>query len=313
MPVSNSKTRVLVLAGGPDAERPVSITSARFVAEALRANPGFDVIPLTIDRMTPSELRGVGADVIVPVLHGGWGEGGPLQDILEADGRPFVFSGARASRLAMDKIATKMVALTCGIPTPTSHVLDLRDGVCPLPFPVIVKPIHEGSTVGLHVVRSQEDWTRAVEMIRSEASPRSYMVEPMVTGVGGGRARELTVGVLDGRALPIIEITPASGLYDYEAKYHRDDTIYTLDPQLPPGVADTIKHHAEVLSERIGARHVARADFMLDASGTAWLLEVNTIPGFTDHSLVPKAARHSGIPMPELCTRLVRMALRDHA
>jgi D-alanine-D-alanine ligase len=320
MPATSDKTRVLVLAGGPDAERQVSITSAGSVARALRANPVFEVQLVTIERLTAAELRAIAADVVVPVLHGGWGEGGPLQDILEADGRPFVFSGARASRLAMDKIATKMAALACGIATPASHVLDLRDGVCPLPFPVIVKPIHEGSTVGLHVVRTEADWRRAIETIRSEnrndaqgAAARSYMIEPMVTGAGGGRARELTVGVLDAKALPIIEITPASGLYDYEAKYHRDDTVYTLDPELPPGVAETITQQAEVLTRRIGARHVARADFMLDGSGTAWLLEINTIPGFTDHSLVPKAARHAGIDMPELCARLVRMALRDRA
>lgn len=308
-------TRVLVLSGGPDAERPVSITSAKFVADALRANASFEVSTLCIDRMTGAELAAAPADVIVPVLHGSWGEGGPLQELLEADGRPFVFSGSRASRLAMDKIATKMMALTIGIPTPPSHVLDLRDGACPLPLPVIVKPIHEGSTVGLHVVRTGEQWAQAVKTIREEQAggkqARSYMIEPMITGSGGGPARELTVGVLDGTALPIIEIMPASGLYDYEAKYHRNDTVYTLDPKLPPGVGETISRQAETLTRQIGARHVARADFMLDGSNTAWLLEINTIPGFTDHSLVPKAARHLGIGMPELCTRLVEMAMRD--
>lgn len=316
--MASTPIRVLVLSGGPDAERQVSISSAHFVAEALRATREFEVTALCVERITPEELRRISADVIVPVLHGGWGEGGPLQDILEADGRPFVFSGARASRLAMDKMASKMAALECGIPTPASHVLDLRDGACPLEFPVVVKPIHEGSTVGLHVVRDEEDWRRAMEQVRAEVaeagrSVRSYMVERMIAGARGGPARELTVGVLDGRALPIIEITPASGLYDYEAKYHRNDTVYTLDPELPAGVGDAVRESAERLAARIGARHVARADFMLDEAGTAWFLEINTIPGFTDHSLVPKAARHMGIEMPELCARLVRMALRDHA
>lgn len=309
-----TRTRILVLAGGPDAERQVSITSATAVAEALRSRPDFDVNLVTIDRATPEQIRALAADVIFPVLHGGWGEGGPLQDILEADGRPFVFSKARASRLAMDKIATKMAALAIGVPTPLAYILDRRDAVCPLPLPVIVKPIHEGSTVGLHVVRTPDDWARAMQTIRNEqAADRAYMIEPMITGAGGGRARELTVGVLDGRALPIIEITPASGLYDYEAKYHRNDTVYTLDPHLPPGVGETVSRHAEALFKRIGARHVARADFMLDASGAPWLLEINTIPGFTDHSLVPKAARHDGLDMPTLCANLVTLALRDRA
>src|SRR5262245_21129348 len=246
MPPTERKIRVLVLAGGPDAERQVSLTSAKFVAEALRTTPRFDVSTLTIDRLSGAELRAAPADVIVPVLHGGWGEGGPLQDILEADGRACVFSRARASRWAMDKIATKMAAAQVGIPTPAAYLLDRRDDVCPLPYPVIVKPVHEGSTVGLHVVRDDTGWRRALETIRAETSGgegartpagvalRSYMIEPMITGAGGGRARELTVGLLDNSALPIIEIVPASGLYDYEAKYHRDDTQYILDPQLPP-------------------------------------------------------------------------------
>jgi D-alanine-D-alanine ligase len=310
----STPTRILVLAGGPDAERQVSLTSAKYVAEALRSRPAFAVELLTIERVTPAELRAKAADVVFPVLHGGWGEGGPLQDILEADGRPFVFSNARASRLAMDKIATKMAALAIGVPTPVAHILDTRDGACPVAFPVIVKPIHEGSTVGLHVVRDQQAWNAALATIRTEASTtRSYMVEPMVTGANGGRARELTVGVLDGKALPIIEITPASGLYDYEAKYHRNDTVYTLDPKLPPGLAEGVSRHAEALFKAIGCRHVARADFMLDADSRPWLLEINTIPGFTDHSLVPKAARHAGLDMPELCARLVAMAQRDRA
>ena len=206
-----------------------------------------------------------------------------------------------------------MAALSIGIPTPAAHILDLRDPVSPLPFPVIIKPIHEGSTVGLHVVRDRAQWDAAIRTIQAEPASlhRAYMIEPMITTPTG--PRELTVGVLDGRALPIIEITPASGLYDYEAKYTRNDTLYTLDPHLPPGLAEIISQHAEALFRRIGARHVARADFMLEASGTPWLLEINTIPGFTDHSLVPKAAAHAGIGMPELCARLVRMAQRDHA
>src|SRR5262249_4556110 len=154
-----------------------------------------------------------------------------------------------------------------GIPTPISHILDTRDDVCPLPFPVIVKPIHEGSTVGLHVVRNQSDWTAALEQIRRSQRPtdalRVYMIEPMITGPNAGRARQLTAALPDTKPLPIIGTPPASGLYDYEAKYHRDDTVYTLDPGLPPGVADTVKRHAEILAERIGTRHVARADFML--------------------------------------------------
>lgn len=310
---------VVVLGGGPDAERQVSLTSAKFVAEALRTSGEFRVTSLTIDRLSASDVRAIDADVFFPVLHGLWGEGGPLQELLEADGRPFVFSGSRASRLAMDKVATKFAALAAGVPTTPAHVLDLRDASCPLPFPVIIKPVHEGSTIGLYVVNTQEDWAGARRAILDDdaarqvsGSPaRSYMIEPKIGGTA--RARELTVGILDGHALPIIEIIPADGLYDYEAKYTRNDTQYLLDPPLPAGVAEQVKRYSETLGKAIGVRHVARADFMLDQAGNPWLLEINTIPGFTDHSLVPKAAAHAGIPMPELCARLVGMARRDAA
>ena len=312
---TKSQTTVLVLGGGPDAEREVSLTSARFVGDALERSGRFNVVRQTIGTLSGEDLARLEADVIFPVLHGGWGEGGQLQDLLERDGRPFVGSGASAARAAMDKIATKMVALRESIPTPTAHILDLRDPSSPLPFPVIIKPVHEGSTIGLYVVDNLQQWQQARERIGQElasaaaGSPgasRSYMVEPKIKG------RELTVGVIDRDPLPIIEIAAAIGLYDYEAKYHRNDTRYTLDPSLPTGVADRIKRDSCRLAAAMGIRHLARADYMLDSDGTAWLLEINTIPGFTDHSLVPMAARHAGMAMPDLCAKLVELALRDH-
>jgi D-alanine-D-alanine ligase len=216
----------------------------------------------------------------------------------------------------MDKIATKFTAQKLGIPTPRAHLLDARDVVCPLAFPVVVKPVHEGSTVGLFVCRDAEEWGRARRTIEEGllgSETRSYMIEPCIRGAGGGKARELTVGILDGNALPVIEIRPAGGLYDYEAKYTREDTQYVVDPDLPRGVDRRIKEHTEALTLEMGIRHVARADYMLDDAGTAWFLEINTLPGFTDHSLVPKAARKMGLEMPALCERLVEMAVRDSA
>lgn len=305
---------VLVLGGGPDAERDVSLNSARAIGEALAA-AGHRVERRTIERITADDLARMPGDVIFPALHGGWGEGGPLQDILESDGRPFVGSASLAARCAMDKIATKMVALQLGIPTPAAHILDWRDSVCPMELPAVIKPVHEGSTIGLYLCRTPQDWTDARAAIAEEAAQgelRSYMIEPMIGAASGGRGRELTIGLLDGRALPIIEIIPADGLYDYEAKYTRDDTTYLVDPELPGGVADRVKEQTARIARALGVRHIARTDFMLDSSGTAWFLEINTMPGFTDHSLVPKAARKLGLEMPELCATLVRLAVRDH-
>ncbi len=309
---SLSSLRVLVLGGGPDGEREVSIKSSTGIAEALRASGRFDVELRIIDTLTAADLAAIPADLIFPYLHGPWGEGGPLQDIIEQDGRPFVGSNARASRAAMDKIASKAAALELGIPTAPVWILNPRDPVCPTRLPVIVKPIHEGSTIGLHVCTSRAQYAAAVDAILSEQRSgliRSYMVEPKI---GGDRpARELTVGVIDGEPLPIIEIRPKDGLYDYEAKYTRDDTQYIVDPDLPEALKKKLGKQTCRVFKALGCRHIARADFLLDADGVAWFLEINTTPGFTDHSLVPKAARHAGLDMPQLCARLVDVALRD--
>ncbi|MBL8763094.1 MAG: D-alanine--D-alanine ligase [Phycisphaerae bacterium] len=312
MNASADRPHVLVLGGGPDAEREVSLKSARAIADALESTGRFGVTFAPIHRVIQAELSAMPGTVIFPYLHGAWGEGGPLQDLLEADGRPFVGSGACASRQAMDKVASKAAALRLGIATPMFHVFDPRDPACPIPYPVILKPVHEGSTVGLFVCTCDLEWRAAREVIAADARRgvhRAYLIEPRV---GGGRGRELTVGIIDRRALPIIEITPAEGLYDYEAKYNRDDTRYTLDPSLPAGLADRMKAESLRLFAAMGCRHIARVDFMLDpVSGQAHFLEINTTPGFTDHSLVPKAARHAGQDMPALCAELVGLALRD--
>lgn len=316
----STRSSVLVLGGGPDAEREVSIKSATGIAEALRAHGQHEVRLEIIDRLDAEQLKALPGEVIFPYLHGPWGEGGPLQDLLERDGRPYVGSNARASRWAMDKIATKAAALDLGIPTPPVWVLNPRDPVCPTKLPVVIKPVHEGSTIGLHICTSHAQFAAAVETIRAEQqsaasgqSPvRTYMIEPKV---GGDRqARELTVGLIDGEPLPVIEIRPKDGLYDYEAKYNRDDTQYLVGERIPD-LSETIVRKVSKATARIakalGLRHIARADFMLDADGTAWFLEINTTPGFTDHSLVPKASAHAGVPMPELCAKLVAMAVRD--
>lgn len=314
---------VLVLGGGPDSEREVSLKSAHFIAEALRA-AGHTVHNQTIDRVSIDQLQALPGEVIFPALHGGWGEGGPLQDILEADGRPFVGSMSHAARWAMDKIATKFTARAIGIPTTEVRLLDLRDTVCPMPFPVILKPVHDGSTVGLFVCSNDADWALArakIDQARytGDGAERVYMIEPCVQRPGGKKARELTVGLIDGKALPVIEIVPADGLYDYEAKYTRNDTQYLVQPALPSGMTERIQRATEEIARAMGIRHLARADFMLDGdnaqsspSPQAWFLEINTLPGFTDHSLVPKSARQIGVAMPELCTNLVNMAVRDH-
>jgi D-alanine-D-alanine ligase len=319
------KPRVLVLGGGPDSEREVSIKSSTAIAEALKSTGVCEVELKIIEKLNDAELAWSGADVIFPYLHGAYGEGGPLQDALEqyfaSTGVPFVGSGASASRLCMDKVATKAMAVALQVATPPYCILNTSDVVCPLPLPVIVKPVHEGSTVGLHVCMTEQDYVRAIGTIEAERKAgvfRSYVVEPKIGGQSW--ARELTVGVVDGQALPIVEIAPKDGLYDYAAKYTRDDTRYIVNPELPTGVAEKIKADAVKLFKALRCRHIARVDFMLDigtggagstSGARAWMLEINTTPGMTDHSLVPKAAAAQGMSMPQLCLGLVQLALRD--
>lgn len=299
------KPAVLVLGGGPDRERQISLDSARAVAQALRAHGGYEVHEHTIDRLTAEELAAMPTGAVFPVLHGVWGEGGPLQDLLAHSGRAYVGCRPGPARSAMDKVAAKLAAARCGVPTQPAALVSVCDPVCPLPLPVVVKPVHEGSSVGLHLCHSEHDWRRAHDEASSDPA-RAYLVERLI-GANGQR-RELAVGVFEGRALPAIEIAPAEGVYDYAAKYTRGDTRYTPRPELPEGLVERLSDWAVSLAEAIGASSISRVDFMLDETGRPWFLEINTMPGFTGSSLFPMAAQAEGIEMPALCARLAASA-----
>ncbi len=302
----------LVLGGGPDAEREVSLVSSRAVADALEAG-GIAVIYEIIDRITPQQLKKLGGDVIVPILHGPFGEGGQLQDLLEQDGRPYIGCGPFAARQAMDKIATKLAAARVGVPTAPAAVFNAADSVSSIELPVVLKPVHEGSSVGVHLCHTRAAWADALPIVREDLRinpDRTYMIERLIAG------SEITVGVLDPTGpeactLPPIEIRPAVEFYDYEAKYNRDDTQYIVDPKLPAGVKDAVQKYAMSLAQEMGVRHLCRVDFLLDHDGRPWLLEVNTMPGFTSHSLLPRAAGHIGLDMPRLGATLMSWAARD--
>lgn len=295
-----SDVHVLVLMGGPDAEREISLRSGAMVAAALREAGGFVVHEQIIDRPTVEELRACPGEVIFPVLHGPFGEGGGLQELMEMDGRPYVGSRPRAARLAMDKLTSKLFARTAGIRTPPARVL-VAGEPCDLEPPLVVKPIDDGSSIGVRRCATAAEFAAA----RSELEPKHarLMAEKMIVG------REITVGILERELLPTIEIISAGDFYDFDAKYERADTKYILDPELPPEVAAEIATASRAIYERLGCRDLARIDFMVDADG-AWFLEINSMPGMTDHSLVPKAAAHAGISFSQMCARL---ALRSIA
>ena len=297
------KPIVLVLRGGPDAEREVSLMSGAEVAGALVESGLFTVVDEVINQPTEQQLRDLvkqhEAEVIFPVLHGPWGEGGGLQEILEEVGVPYVGSKPRPARLAMNKFATKTLLAQDHVPTPPAIQIEPEDE-CDLEPPLVLKPVDDGSSVDLRICLTRED----IEVARAELHPRRerLLAEEYIDG------RELTVGYVCGDTLPLIEIMPAMEYYDYDAKYVRDDTRYVLDPELPAGVTERCRELTLIACRRLGCRDVARVDFMLDERGP-WLLEVNTMPGFTTHSLVPMAAAHAGRPMPDLCAYLTQTAL----
>ena len=300
--MSSQKPRptVLVLMGGPDAEREVSLMSGREVAAALRESGRYDVIEQVIDHPAADELRDLGGDVVFPALHGKWGEGGPLQEMLETLAVPYVGSAAAAAALAMDKLATKQAVAAAGVPIPTDQALAPGDH-CDLEPPLVLKPIDDGSSVDLHICHTPDQIAHARELLH----PRHgrILAERYIAG------REITVGIVCGAALPLVEIVPAVEFYDYQAKYFRDDTQYIVDPDLGDELTLRCTGAALRSFDVIGGRDLARADFMVDDDEGLWFLEINTMPGFTTHSLVPMAAASRGLDMPALCARLVAAAL----
>ncbi len=300
--MSASTLRILVLAGGPSAERDVSLDSGRAIAEALRRR-GHAV---TVADIRPDQLAALDGpfDVVFPALHGTFGEDGQLQRILEDRGVRFVGSGSRASEIAIDKVRTKQRALQLGIRTPEYEVV-APAGAALLSPPVVVKPIDQGSSVETTIVREPAALPGAVERVVRIFG--GALVERFIAG------DELTVGILDGRALPPICIRPKTAFYDYRAKYQDDRTEYLFDAGLPIGALAYARRESERLFADLHCRHLARIDWMVDPDGQAWLLELNTLPGFTSHSLLPKAAEKTGVPFDELCDRLARLALGGNA
>jgi len=302
--------RVAVLMGGTSSEREVSLDSGRNVLDALRSRGvdafAVDGIPALIDA-----IRADRVDRVFNILHGnkGGGEDGVLQGLLEALGVPYTGSNVLGSALAMDKIRTKQVWLSLGLPTPRYVRLekgaDVHAAARELGLPVIVKPSCEGSSVGVSRVFNDADLDSAVEL--ATRYPGELLMEQMVVG------DELTVGILgDGtahQALPSIRIVPKGEWYDYNAKYIAEDTQY-LCPGLEGDAEAEIRRIALAAFLAAGCTGWARVDVMRDrSSGKFYLLEVNTAPGMTSHSLVPKAARQVGIGFEGLCWRILEQAV----
>ncbi len=291
--------RVTVLCGGPSCEREVSLVSGKGVADALR-EAGHNV---TVSDISPDDLAGLDlpCDVIFPVLHGDFGESGELQEILEARGLPFVGSGSSASRLGMDKIAAKQVWRDRGLSTPAWRVLrDIPENPIELGLPVVVKAIRSGSSIDVFICKTAADVLEAARTLVGKHD--EYMMEQFIAGT------ELTVSLLENRALPVIAIETGREWYDFKAKYTQGQSQHNFAPPLPAEIIERAKRLAVEASRALGCRDLGRVDIMVDADNNCYLLEINTIPGFTPTSLMPDAAAHAGIRFAELVDRLVNVA-----
>lgn len=298
-----NKLRVWVLYGGVGAEREVSLRSGAAMAEALRAQ--HTVVPIILDAeaLPPGIQRET--DLIFPALHGTFGEDGRLQALLEAAGIHYCGSDAAASRRCMDKVATKAIARQQTIPVPEAIAFDgtqapLADAViAQLGTSLVIKPADQGSSVGLHFTEHRSALGVTLSGIRSG----HWLIEQRIRG------RELTVAVLAGRALGVVEILSQSGVYDYAAKYTPGSTEYHAPAKLDAAIASQVQAYAEQLFAACGCRDFARIDFLL-AGETPYFLEINTLPGLTATSLLPKSAACTGLDFEALAGTLVAPGLR---
>jgi D-alanine-D-alanine ligase len=294
--------RITVLYGGPSSEREVSLVSGRAVADGLESM-GHDVFGADI---TPDDLGALDrpADVIFPVLHGAWGESGELQEILEKRGLPFVGSGSNASRIGMDKVETKKAWEKVELPTPAFQVLTSaefeRSKKLSVAAPCVVKAIDSGSSIDVYLCKTDAHAKASCEAVLARHG--RVLVEKFIDGV------ELTCGILEERPLHPIRITTTHEFFDFTAKYKGNDATHHFDLGLPPEVVTRVQALALKAHRTIGCRDLSRVDVMFDKELNPYLLEINTLPGFTPKSLLPEMAAHAGIPFGDLVDRLARRA-----
>jgi D-alanine-D-alanine ligase len=300
--------KVAVLMGGVSRERAISLQSGRCVEQALK-QAGVNVVAADIAPNKLDILDDKSIDVFFIALHGTFGEDGELQTILEKKRLVYTGSGPAAGRLAFDKWASKKAFAKAGVMTPAAIMYapgedekELEKQVEQLGEKYVVKPLREGSTIGVLIVGDARSAVDAAKKCSQDFG--DCMIEQHIAG------REITVGILGRKALPIIEIRTQTGFYDYQAKYLDDRTQYLFDT-LEPATEKRIQQSAMACFDALGCRHLARVDFMISEDGNAYVLEANTIPGMTTHSLLPKAAAKAGLSMSDLCVAIVNAAVAD--
>ena len=301
--------RVGVLMGGPSSEREISLKSGKAVFDAL-SGQGVDAVAIDIITDDPQEnirlLKQYNLDCAFIALHGRFGEDGSIQEILEKLSLPFTASGVKASRLAMDKIGSLAVFEQGKLNVPKSQFLQKaiyqkNKMIAHEPgLPVVVKPANHGSSIGLSLVEEVRQLPAAIEL--AFQFDDNIIIQEYISG------RELTVGILAENALPVIEIIPASKFFDFTAKYQSGLTQYIVPAVLDQKIAQEVQRQALAAHKLLGCYGCSRVDFILDSLGIAYILEINTIPGMTSSSLLPKAAKVLGIDFSQLCLKLLELA-----
>jgi D-alanine-D-alanine ligase len=298
--------------GGTSEEKEISLLSGKAVTAALK-ELGYNAIPVVLNDDSLAALDSTYIDVAFIAMHGKFGEDGELASLLEEKGIPYTGSKPTSSRVAMNKVMAKWRFEEMGIPTPAYFVL--QGNITPMEadwlirqevgYPCIVKPVASGSSIGVTIVG---DCSQLADALKSAMGAESeVLVERYIAG------REFTCGILADRPLPLIELKPKSKFFDFHAKYEDAGTKHIVNPDLPEAAKTTLQSLALAAHNAVGAKDFSRVDMILDDRGEPWVLEINTVPGLTNKSLFPKAARALGINFPHLCEMLTEMAFKnDH-
>lgn len=307
----NKNQVVAVVMGGPSAEREVSLNTGAAIANALREYGYTNVVEIDLDpRNFGKQLAESKAEVVFNAVHGLYGEDGRLQTLLEIREMPYTGSGMIASVSCMDKVITKRMLRDAGISTPACLIVNKKESgikekiIQRFSLPVVIKPASQGSSIGVEIVKEENQLDEA--LANAFKYSRDILVEEFIGG------KELTVSMMqkDGEvvALPVIHIAPHSGMYDYHSKYTKGATEYICPADLDEETIKKVQEISKQAYEVLGCSGVARADVMLDEEGNGYVLEINTVPGMTATSLVPKAAAAAGISFPELCNIILQSA-----
>jgi len=300
--------KIIILYGGYSAEHKVSIQTGIAIAEAIKGRHDLDMINMNSEIYSSPQIF-YGADLIFNALHGGDGENGNIQSFMDSHHIPYTGSGSKACKIAMDKNITKLIARSIGVNTP--NWIMLKRGVrkelelfdnnsTKFSYPYVVKPVSEGSTFGLSVVDSEASLSDAISLASQYSE--NIMIEEYIPG------RELTVGVLGDKTLPVVEIFPVHDIYDYDCKYGEGLSKYSVPAKISNSIERALKADALKLYKSIGCRHYARVDFRLDEEGRHYMLEINALPGMTVSSLFPKAALSAGLNFNNLIDTIINIA-----